>query len=395
MAPAAPARFDARMRTASLVLAVLASTATAAAAAQADAPPPRAPAAQVLFDDLRGDLLQPQVAVRKDGALAVVFAHLPKLLVAVRPPGGDWQGPHTVVESPDFAVGMHRGPRVAWAGDALLVSCIESRFDAKNKKMHGSCDLTVRRSTDLGATFAAPVTVNGERGSAAEGMHALAADGESVAVVWLDARGEPRCSKLWCAQSHDGGRTFGADSVAHSSPPGGICPCCHPSLAVDGSGRAFAMWRDVVDGDRDLWFGELGDGKPIAAPQRAGAGHWHFEACPMDGGGLAFSGDGRAVTAWRRESAVYWTLGDGREQALGDGLNPALAARGNVAFVAFQRRVWIAGARLRLDHPDEPPQVEELGPGAYPAVAALPDGRFVVVAERPEKIGTRVVLWER
>jgi hypothetical protein len=199
---------------ASLLLSPFACAQTPSAAAPSKAP------VRVLFDGLRGDMLQPQVAVRKDGALALVFAHLPKLRVAVRLPGGDWQEPHTVVESPDFAVGMHRGPRVAWAGEALLVSCIEARFDARNKTMHGSRDLAVRRSTDLGATFHLPVIVNGERGSAAEGLHALAADGDQVAVVWLDARGEPKGSKLWCAQSHDGGRTFGADFVAHQSPNG-------------------------------------------------------------------------------------------------------------------------------------------------------------------------------
>lgn len=346
--------------------------------------------------DQQQDQQQPQLAVRADGALALAFAEPGKAVrVAVRLPGADWQAPRTVLASKDLAAGMHRGPRVAWAGAALLVSCIEARFDAATKTMHGSRDLLVRRSTDLGATWTPPVCVNGEHGSAAEGLHALAAAGDRVAVVWLDPRGEPKGPKVFCAWSRDGGITFGAEFVAHATAAGGICPCCHPSLAFDGDGNAVAMWRDANAGNRDLWCVALGDGKVLGEPRQAGTGHWRLEACPMDGGGLGVAGDGRAVTVWRRENKVFWTCG-GPERLLGEGRNPALAARGGRAFAAWERAGDVVGAVLELDgNTTAAPAVAVLGAGAFPCVAALPDGQYVVVAERRAAGGCRIVMWER
>jgi len=369
----------------------------AGAAVLAQAPAPAADAARELFAGAEGDCVQPQLAVRADGALALAFAMPGRAVrVAVRlPDAADWQEPRTVVASKDLAAGMHRGPRVAWAGAALLVSCIEARFDAATKTMHGNSDLLVRRSTDLGATWTQPVTVNGVHGSAAEGLHALAAAGDRVAVVWLDPRGEPKGPKVWCAWSRDGGRTFGADFVAHATPAGGICPCCHPSLAFGADGNAVAMWRDAIEGNRDLWCVALGDGKTLGEPAPAGTGHWRLEACPMDGGGLGVAGDGRAVTVWRRENSVFWTCG-GAERQLGEGRNPALAVRGQRAFAAWERAGDIVGAVLDLDSKAAAaPVVSALGAGAFPCVAALPDGRFVVAAERRTAAGCRIVLWER
>lgn len=364
----------------------------ASSAQPASAPSPE----RELFPGTGGRHEQPQLAARADGALAVVFVvDGTSVRTAVRPAGKDWQPPRPVAVMADLAVGMRRGPRVAWAGEALVVATIESRWDGKARQSRGSGNLTVRRSVDGGASWSDPVTVNGEDGSAREGLHALAARGGHVAVAWLDPRGEPKGSKVWCALSKDGGVSFAGDFVAYQSPSGAICPCCHPSLCFDERDRVMVMWRDAIDGNRDMFFGTLErDGRPITKPKPAGAGHWRIEACPMDGGGLAVDEAGRAVTVWRREDLVFWSEGDGRERRLGQGKNPVVAVSGRSALVVCERDGRLLASRLSLAAPDARPSIDELGAGSFAAVAAMPGGRFVVLAERRVDARCRLVCYE-
>jgi hypothetical protein len=346
---------------------------------------PLAPQLRPLFTgvDTSTRFEQPQLAVRGDGALALVFvAGGTSIRLSLRLPGKEWQAPATVADLPYLAAGMHRGPRVAFAGDAIVVACIESHWDSKTKTVAGSGNLTVRRSNDGGAHWSAPVKVNGENGSAAEGLHALAAQGDRVAVVWLDPRGEPKGSKVWCAESTDGGVTFGKDFIAHAGKSGPICPCCHPSLCLDTSGRPVVMWRDALDGNRDLYTGVIAEpGKAIRAPEAAGEGHWRIDACPMDGGGLGLAAAGKPISVWRREDAIFWAYA-GKEHRLGGGRNPTLAAgAGTTALVAWEAGGLIATALVDAAAPEGKPLARALGAGVFPAVAALPGGHFVVVAE--------------
>ena len=345
--------------------------------------PAAAPPRHILFANAGQRLEQPQLAVRADGTLALVFVQDGVgVRVALRPPGKDWQQPSTVCELRELAVGAHRGPRIAWAGHDLVVACIESHWDAATRKATGSGNLTVRRSRDDGRTWSAPVQVNSADGSAREGLHALAADGDRVVLAWLDPRGEPRGQKLFCAASSDGGATFGVDAAAWTSPSGSICPCCHPSLALDGAGRAVLMWRDAIAGDRDLFTAVLEPAAAhVAAPRPAGEGHWHLDACPMDGGGLALDGAGQPVTVWRREHSVYWSRAGGRERLLGSGRNPAVAVGGGDALAVWEGEQGLAAARIALATPDAPATPRELGDGAAPAVASRGGGAFTVVAE--------------
>ncbi|MBI5851275.1 MAG: exo-alpha-sialidase [Planctomycetes bacterium] len=352
--------------------------------------------AQVLFEGLGAALEQPQLAVRDDGALALVFVQDRRTIrIAVRPSGGDWGEPRKVCDAPDVAVGMRRGPRVAWSGDVLVVSMIESRFDAKARKALGSGNLLVRRSADGGRRWSKPVRVNGEDGSAREGLHALAARGEHVALIWLDPRGDTPGTRLFAAWSSDAGRSFGADAAVHESPSGSICPCCHPSLCLDRDGRAVALWRDAIEGDRDMFAGVLDPaGERITDPAPVGEGHWKLDACPMDGGGLALDSDDRLMSVWRRDDSVYWSLGRGNERRLGRGSNPSVAVSGATALAVWQRDESLVASRLPLDGASTAPEVRVLGAGGYASIAASSGGRFVVVGERRDGDRCTLVAFE-
>jgi hypothetical protein len=205
----------------------------------------------------------------------------------------------------------------------------------------------------------------------------MAASGIDVAVVWLDSR-EPKGNRLWCALSHDGGATFGKDFLVHGSKEG-ICPCCHPSLCI-GSHGLFALWRDAIDGNRDMYTGAIGfDGKP-AASKAVSPAHWRLDACPMDGGGLAVTDAGQPVCTFRRDNAVYWASG-GREHRLADGHNPVIAIGSPIDEDKKALAVWEAEGHLRAIRFDpgqkevrkDPrigePEPLDLGPGAFATLA--------------------------
>ena len=113
--------------------------------------------------------------------------------------GRSFGAPAKVADVPKLMLGRHRGPRVAIAGDAILVSAIGA----------GTGDLLEWRSADGGRTWSPPVTVNDRPKAAREGLHAMAADAAGhVAAVWLDDRVGPKGKRLWGAFSDDAGATW-------------------------------------------------------------------------------------------------------------------------------------------------------------------------------------------
>ncbi len=103
----------------------------------------------------------------------------------------------------------------------------------------------------------------------------------------------------------DGGRTWSKNIRIYASPDGTICQCCDPSLAIDQQGVIHVMWRNVLSGSRDFYLAESKDGEHFGAARKVGEGTWKLDACPMDGGGMAFD-RGRIVTVWRRESEIFF-----------------------------------------------------------------------------------------
>ena len=179
-----------------------------------------------------GEFKQPQLAAKGDTAV-VAFASNETIYVAFSKGGGGvFDAPLRVATMPGLNLGNHRGPRVAFAGDALVVSAINGKGDG---------DLLSWRSMDRGKTWSKPVRVNDVAKAPREGLHAMVAmpDGRLFAT-WLDLRnlvpGKPG-TELYGAYSNDGGVTWSKNVVVYRSPSGSICTCCHPSLDVDAKER--------------------------------------------------------------------------------------------------------------------------------------------------------------
>ena len=123
--------------------------------------------------------------------------------------------------------------------------------------------------------------------------------GGEVYCVWLDCRDQQRGSRIFGAASTDGGKTWTKNRQVYSSPSGSVCECCHPSVAYDSSGKLHVMWRNSLQGARDMYMTSSTDGgATFSAGVKLGSGTWPLDACPMDGGYLAVSSNGVVFTAY-------------------------------------------------------------------------------------------------
>jgi hypothetical protein len=290
-----------------------------------------------------------------------------------------------VAEAGVVPLSRHRGPRIAIAGKAIVVTAVVGHTEAAGEHAHGLAadgDLLAWRSLDGGKTWSHPARVNDVPSAPREGLHTLAADSRgNLFAAWLDLRGKG--TALYGAFSTDSGATWSPNVRVYASPSGSICECCHPSAAFAPDGALDVMWRNALEGGRDLYLARASDGRNFGSPRKLGTGTWKLNACPMDGGGLAHV-DGRTVTAWRRGEDLYLDEPGTLEVKLGEGKDVALAAgEGRV------RAVWIKGTEVQTWSAGT---VETIGKQAgFPSIAPLRGGGFLVAWEENGKISVRAL----
>jgi len=284
--------------------------------------------------------------------------------------------PAKVAEAGIIPLSRHRGPRIALCGGTIVIAAVAGSSPQAGEHAHGlpsDGDLLVWRSQDGGKTWSAGKAINDVPGSAREGLHALASDGKSTLfAVWLDKRGA-KGTRLYSSRSSDSGITWSGNVEVYESPGGSICECCHPSVAIGPGGEVVVMWRNSLNGSRDLYLATSRDGVSFSTPRKLGNGTWQLNACPMDGGGLAVS-PSRILTAWRRETNVFLEEPGQPERPIGTGKDVALALSGNRAYVAWADgpnvEVWIEGKVERLSTA-----------GAFPSLSSLPGGGVLAAWE--------------
>jgi BNR repeat-like domain len=333
---------------------------------------------EVIPAELRG-VTQPQAAMADDGKAYVAFGRGSEIFCAAGDAGLKFKPPVKVGELPKLALGMRRSPRVAWAGGAVVVSAIS----------HTDGNLYAWSSSDGAATWSAPARVNSVTNSAREGMHAMVSDGKGlVYAAWLDLRNKG--TELWGASSRDGGRTWSRNFLIYQSPDGTICQCCHPTLASDGAGRLWAMWRNAVGGSRDLYFASSRDGgETFSSATKLGSGTWRLNACPMDGGHALVLPDGELLTTWRRDKSLFASDGKGERLLSAMGLHPVVGWNGNSPFY-----VWQEGKQLRWRQGDKPAELFASN-GAFASVAAAAPSQPAVVVWEGNVDGAKTIFARR
>lgn len=311
----------------------------------------------------------PQIAVSGNVA-ALAYGSGKSIYVAVSTNlGKDFAAPVKVAEAPILPLTRHRGPRITFSGETIVLTAVTGRTLATGPHAHGlpsDGDLFAWRSTDNGKTWSEPVRLNDVPSAAREGLHTLAADGMgNVFAAWLDLRNEG--TRLYGAWSRDHGATWSTNAKLYESADGTICQCCHPSAAFSAQGELAVMFRNALGGARDMYLLRTnGAGQSFGKAQKMGENTWMLNACPMDGGGIAHAGK-RTVTVWRRDLDVFLAEPGKPEVRLGKGHDVALAASESHTYALWvensQLIAWVNG------------RIETLAPkGAMPAVAVLPSG---------------------
>jgi hypothetical protein len=317
--------------------------------------------------------VQPQLTAVSD-QLYLAFGRGDAVHVARSTDGGRTFGsPVQLPFSGRLSLGMHRGPRIAVTNSAVIVAAVTG---AQGGGKDG--DVVLTRSTDRGLTWSPSVVINDVPAAAREGLHALAADPNGLVVVaWLDLRAKG--TRVYAAISRDHGATWRADA----SPSGSICECCHPSIAIGPGGDIAVMFRNSLDGKRDMYVTRSADGVSFGPASRLGVGTWTLNACPMDGGGLVSGPGGELTAIWRREGTVFLSTTANREQRIGDGRDPVVALSG-----AHRDIAWSADAGVTLVRGGA--AARTLGPGRFPSLVALPD-RSVVAWEHQGQVFVEVI----
>jgi hypothetical protein len=308
--------------------------------------------------------VQPQLAAIGD-QLYLTFGRGDTVFVARSSDEGRSFGtPVALPITGELSLGMRRGPRVAVTKSAVLVAAVSG---AQGGGKDG--DVVLTRSTDRGLTWSRPLVVNDVPGAAREGLHALAAHPDRLVVAaWLDLR--EKGTRIYAAVSRDHGATWRADTLVYASPSGSVCECCHPSIAIGADGTISVMFRNSVDGKRDMWVARSTDGLAFGPAAKLGIGTWTLNACPMDGGGLAVGPGGDLTAVWRREGTVFLSTSANPEQRIGDGRDAVVALSGAHRDVAWSAETGVTLLRNGRMH--------VLGAGRFPSLIASPE--YSVVA---------------
>ena len=277
----------------------------------------------------------------------------------------------------------HRGPRLALAGGAIVITAVTGKTLSDGPHAHGlptDGDLIAWRSVDGGKSWSKGVVVNDVPGAPTEGLHALTSDGKgNLFAAWLDKR-SGKGTKLYGARSTDGVH-WSKNVLIYDSPEGTICECCHPSAAIDADGQILVMWRNWLGGARDMYLATSRDGVTFSKPAKLGEGSWQLNACPMDGGGLLTAGK-QVATGWRRGEQVYIDEPGQAEKLMGTGKDVAIAVSHDKVYAIWTNSgaivAWTAGK-----------STEVAKSGAFPALTGLADGGVLAAWEENGSIVTR------
>lgn len=316
----------------------------------------------------------PQLVTDTRGTVRMIFGRRDTIFSATsRDKGGTFDVPQIVGLVRGMHLGNTRGPVVASSATRSLIAAGDTEGNVHLFQLDHRTNEWKRH----------PWMLNTVPRSAPEGLGTLAADtADHFYAVWLDYR-ESRQTQIYFATIAGSSNNAPANKRIYASPDGHVCECCRPSVAAFGSTVA-VMFRNWLRGHRDMYVLTSPDrGKRFSEAHKLGTGTWKLDACPMDGGALAFDGGGRATTVWRRELSVYYAADTSSERLIGTGKNPMLSQRGNTAHI-----VWQDGARIRLN--TLPPGTESIvGEGRLPSVITTDDGRALVAWERDGRVYVR------
>jgi hypothetical protein len=154
-------------------------------------------------------------------------------------------------------------PRVACSGDSVYVVWVDARV------WRG--DIYFRASHDRGRTWEPEVRLDpGVAGDEASGVPRIRADGEHVYVLWQENR------TPYFRASHDRGATWTAGAVPAPDAPADY-PTEHTGIACDGT-SVYLVWQE--------WTGITSGGDICAQASHDGGSSWMATTARLNAGSL-------------------------------------------------------------------------------------------------------------
>jgi hypothetical protein len=325
---------------------------------------------------------QPEIAVDGEGIIRIVYGvkngkERDLYYVTSSDGGKSYSEPYLVGNFSQMGLGMGRGPQLTTTKDYTVVTVGD----------HNGNLFAVNLS-DKTHQWSAPVKVNDADTTAKEALSGLAAGKDNlVYTAWLDTRlGN---NNLYGALSTDGGLSWGRNQLIYKGTQNGICDCCKPSVYINPEGEILVMFRNKLDGARNMYVISSNDkGEHFGKAQKQGKGDYMINACPMDGGDLMVNSHGEAFTVWRRQMEVYLAQPGKPEIKLGAGRTPVIlqTTKGNAI-------AWQQDNVIQFRSPDGL-KTSSLGNGQYPKLALAKDQKTIICTfERDgQVVVTTVVL---
>jgi len=302
----------------------------------------------------------------RSGTMHIVYGRGDSILYISSGDGKSFSPSSLVAVLPGLMASSMRGPQIASSDIGIVITACtrQGNIFSYEKEINGKWTKALR--------------INNINEQAKEALMALSADGPNVYAVWLGVNG-PKGQTVFGTGSVDGGKTWNKNIPVYSSPGGSVCECCKPSVVVKGN-SVYVMFRNLVEGNRDLYLIQsLDGGKTFGQAKKLGNGTWKLNGCPMDGGGLAIDQQGNPATVWRREGKIYADSPGQPEKEIGAGRGCSLETVNNKIFYA-----WSENGEVILLRPDG--RKLNLGKGSLPIVKAINDKELICVWENEKKI---------
>ena len=213
--------------------------------------------------------------------------------------GETFSAPVSVAPGPiDVDWGPDSRPQIAIGRDGHV---IVTYAVFKDKHFNGRVYHT--RSTDGGVSFAPPRAITGDDTSQRFQVTAMDSDGRLFAA-WLDKR--------HAAATKTAGKPYPGAALAYawSDDDGATfgdthiavddtCECCRLSVAMAGPGRPAVLFRNIFAGSvRDHALVTFTGPTTPGPLRRVSVDNWQIEACPHQGPSLAIAPDGSYHAAW-------------------------------------------------------------------------------------------------
>jgi hypothetical protein len=164
------------------------------------------------------------------------------------------------------------------------------------------------RSTDGGASFTKPRAITSDTTSQRFETAAVDPDGRAFAA-WLDKRN--------VGKARAAGRAYPGAALAYAWENGdadfantsialdNTCECCRLGIAFAGAGRPAVAFRNIFPGSvRDHGVITFRDAGTPGPVRRVSVDDWKIEACPHHGPSIAIANDGSYHVAWFTDGAV-------------------------------------------------------------------------------------------